>query len=53
MRAGSDVRLFDPWRGMVFPVTLNQLKANPDAAKEWFEDKANISGATLSSPSRA
>ncbi len=47
VRVGSDVRLFDPWRGQPFPVTLAQLKANPDAAKAWFEDKANISGATL------
>lgn len=47
VRVGNDVRLFDPWRGQPFPMTLNQLKANPDAAKAWFEDKANIAGVTL------
>ena len=47
VRAGGDVRLYDPWRGQPFPVTLAQLKANPDAAKAWFEDKANLSGATV------
>lgn len=46
VRVGSDVRLFDPWRGQPFPVTLAQLKADPGAAKAWFEDKANLSGAT-------
>src|SRR5262249_43332740 len=30
VRVGNDVRLFDPWRSEPFPVTLNQLKANPD-----------------------
>jgi hypothetical protein len=45
-RVGTDVRLYDPWRGTALPVTLNQLRANPDAAKAWFEDKANVSGAT-------
>lgn len=47
VRLGNDVRLFDPFGGQPFPVTLNQLRANPEAAKGWFEDKANISGATL------
>jgi hypothetical protein len=46
VRVGTDVRLYDPWRGRVFPATLGQLKANPDAHRAWFEDKANISGAT-------
>jgi hypothetical protein len=53
VRVGTDVRLFDPWRGVAFPVTLNQLKANPEAAKGWFEDKANISGATLDDAKKA
>jgi hypothetical protein len=46
VRVGNDVRLFDPWRGAAVPATLNQLRANPDALKGWFEDKANLSGAT-------
>jgi hypothetical protein len=53
VRVGSDVRLFDPWRGTALPVTLNQLKANPDAAKAWFEDKANLSGSTLDDAKKA
>jgi hypothetical protein len=53
VRAGGDVRLFDPFRGKPFPVTLNQLKANPGAAKAWFEDKANFSGATPDDAKRA
>ncbi len=43
VRVGGDVKLFDPWRGQPFPVTLSQLRANPDAAKEWFAAPANIS----------
>jgi hypothetical protein len=46
VRVGDDVRLFDPWRGKPFPVTLKQLKANADAAKGWSEAKDNVSGAT-------
>lgn len=53
VRVGNDVRLFDPWRGQPFPVTLNQLKAKPDELKSWFEDKANISGATLDDAKKA
>ena len=53
VRIGSDVKLFDPWRGHPFPVTLAQLKANPDAAKAWFADPANISGATLEDAKKA
>jgi hypothetical protein len=53
VRVGNDVRLFDPWRCEPFPVTLNQLKANPDAAKAWFEDKANTSAATLEDAKKA
>ncbi|MBM3980777.1 MAG: hypothetical protein FJ304_10920 [Planctomycetes bacterium] len=45
-RVGTDVRLYDPWRGTALPVTLNQLRTNPGAATAWFEDKANVSGAT-------
>lgn len=47
VRAGEDVRLFDPWRGAALPVTLKQLRANPEAAKSWFEAPANAGGATL------
>lgn len=47
VRIDSDVKLFDPWRGVAFPQTLNQLKADPEAAKAWIEDKANRSGLTL------
>lgn len=46
VRAGADVRLFDPWRGVPFPGTLAQLKANPDLLKAWFEDKAEPWGVT-------
>jgi hypothetical protein len=46
VRVGNDVRLYDPWRGRPFPATLNQLRADPDAHKAWFEDKANVSGLT-------
>ncbi len=46
VRVGADVKLYDPWRGQAFPVTLNKLKADPDAQKAWFEDKANVSGLT-------
>ncbi len=53
VRVGGDVRLFDPWRGVAFRVTLNQLKANPDTEKAWFEDKANVSGATLDDAKKA
>ena len=53
VRIGTDVRLFDPWRGQAFPVTLNQLKANPDAAKGWFEARENLSGSTLEDAKKA
>jgi hypothetical protein len=53
VRVGSDVRLFDPWRGQPCPVTLAQLKSNPDTAKAWFEDKANASGVTLEDAKQA
>jgi hypothetical protein len=53
VRIGPDVRLFDPWRAQPVPVTLNQLRANPDAAKAWFEDKANKSGPTLEDAKKA
>jgi hypothetical protein len=46
VRAGNDIRLYDPWRGEAFPAPLNQLKANPEAHKAWFEDQANVSGVT-------
>ncbi len=46
VRAGSDVLLFDPWRGEPVPGpggqgvgTLAQVKANPDQLKAWREDK--------------
>ncbi len=53
VRTGTDVRLFDPWRGAAFPVPLGQLKANPEAAKAWFEAQENISAATLDDAKRA
>jgi hypothetical protein len=53
VRIGNDIRLYDPWRGQPLPVTLGQLKANPDAQKAWFEDKANVSGATLEDAKKA
>jgi hypothetical protein len=53
VRIGSDVRLYDPWREQPFPAMLNALKANPDAHKAWFEDKANASGVTLDDAKRA
>jgi hypothetical protein len=43
----SDVRLYDPWRGQAFPATLNQLRADPEAHKAWFDDRANASGVTV------
>ncbi len=53
VRVGNDVRLFDPFRGMPYPVTFRQLKANPEQAKEWFEDKTNITAATLDDAKQA
>ncbi|QJX00189.1 hypothetical protein FTUN_7813 [Frigoriglobus tundricola] len=53
VRVGTDVRLFDPWRGQPLPVTLGQLKANPDAAKTWFEAAENLSAATLEDAKKA
>ena len=46
VRTGPDVRLYDPWRGQPFPAPLGQIRANPDAHRAWFEDKANVSGIT-------
>jgi len=43
VRIGSDIRVYDPWRGEPFPANLNQLKTNPDAHKGWFENLANLS----------
>ncbi len=53
VRVGADVKLFDPWRGQSFPVTLAQLKTNPDAAQAWFADAANVSGVTLDDAKKA
>jgi hypothetical protein len=53
VRVGTDIRLFDPWRSQPLPVTLNQLRANPDAAKAWFEDKASKSGPSLEDAKKA
>lgn len=41
VRIGNDVRLYDPWRGTPSPMPLSQLRANPDAAKDWFAEPAN------------
>jgi hypothetical protein len=43
VRIGSDIKVYDPWRGEAFPANLNQLKTNPDAHKNWFENTANLS----------
>jgi hypothetical protein len=53
VRAGSEVRLYDPWRGVAFPGTLAQLKANPDLLKSWFEDKADPWGVTADEVKKA
>jgi hypothetical protein len=42
----SDVKLYDPWRSEAFPATLNQMRANPDSYKTWFESAAAVSGIT-------
>jgi hypothetical protein len=46
VRVGTDVRMYDPWRGTPAPFTLGQLRASPDAHKGWFEAKENGSAAT-------
>ena len=33
-RAGGDMKLYDPWRGVPLPVTLAQAVQTPDAVKE-------------------
>lgn len=40
IRNGSDIALFDPWRGERVPGTLAEVKADPNRLKAWFEDKA-------------
>jgi len=37
----AEIRLYDPFRGEVFPATLAQLKAAPEKHKAWLEDKAS------------
>jgi hypothetical protein len=44
VRIGSDIKLYDPWRGEAFPAQLSTLKANPEAHNNWFESAANLSG---------
>lgn len=53
VRVGGDVRLYDPWRGQPLPAPLSALRANPEAHKAWFEDKANVSAATAEDAKRA
>jgi len=53
VRIGNDIRLYDPWRGEAFPASFNALKANPEAHKAWFEDKANESGITIDDAKKA
>lgn len=43
VRIGPEIKLYDPWREQAFPASLSQLKANPEAYKNWFEDSANLS----------
>jgi hypothetical protein len=43
VRIGSEVKLYDPWRGAAFPAYWNAFKANPDAHKPWFGDASNKS----------
>jgi hypothetical protein len=40
VRIGSEIHLFDPWRGSAFPGTLKQLQADATLLKPWLEDKA-------------
>lgn len=47
VRLGNAIRLYDPWRGTVFPASFQQMKANPEAYQAWFADPANISGASV------
>ncbi|HEV3386321.1 MAG TPA: hypothetical protein VG097_15980, partial [Gemmata sp.] len=42
VRFGSDIKLYDPWRGEAFPTYLSSLKANPEAHNNWFENAANL-----------
>ena len=44
VRLGSEIAVYDPWRGEAFPANLRTLQANPDAHKNWFENAANLSG---------
>jgi hypothetical protein len=53
VRLGSDIRLYDPWRGTAFPASFQQMKANPEAYKDWFDDPANTSGASVAEMKKA
>lgn len=46
VRIGSDVRLYDPWRGDPFPASLKQLRADPEAHRAWFAAPEHVSGCT-------
>jgi len=39
-----DIKLYDPWRGEAFPATFSKLKTDSSAYKNWFEDRAAVSG---------
>ena len=48
VRVGSEIHLYEPWRGKPFPgpdgkgvCTLSQCKSNPKLVDDWTNDKAN------------
>jgi hypothetical protein len=55
VRIGTDVKLYDPWRGQAFPAMFSQMKAEPEKYQAWLEsttiptglDKENMKKATL------
>jgi hypothetical protein len=44
VRIGSEIKLYDPWRGEAFPATWKSLKEKPESHKGWFESESNVSG---------
>ncbi len=43
VRIGSDIKMYDPWRGEAFPANWNALHTNPEAYQSWFENTGNLS----------